>query len=82
MELSKEETDFSHHEKGAQEVKVEPEKVADDLLGRAFAVDNADLPKSYYRSLNFIGSIFAIGLSLAAGVAGFSLIAPILGYGK
>jgi len=51
----------------------------DDVLGRTFAVDDTELPRGHYTSIYFLGSIFAIGLSLATGVAGFSLVAPILG---
>ncbi|KAH8647972.1 fungal trichothecene efflux pump [Xylariales sp. PMI_506] len=50
----------------------------DDTTGKVFAVDDFELPKGYFRSIRFCGSMCAIGLSLMSGVAGFSFIAPIL----
>lgn len=50
----------------------------DDIRGHDFSIDHADLPKGYFRSVTFLGSMFAIGLSLACGVGGFALAAPIL----
>jgi hypothetical protein len=52
----------------------------DDLTGKIFAVEEQELPKGYYRSIYFWGSMVAIGLSLMCGVAGFSLVAPILAF--
>jgi hypothetical protein len=52
---------------------------SDDVLGHDFTVDEAQLPKGYFRSPLFIGSMLAISLSFACGVGGFALIAPILG---
>jgi hypothetical protein len=49
-----------------------------DLTGKIFSIEDVDLPKGYFRSVYFWGSMFAIGLSLMCGVAGFSLVAPIL----
>ncbi|KIV98822.1 uncharacterized protein PV09_09435 [Verruconis gallopava] len=43
-----------------------------------FEVDEAQLPKGYYYSRFFLGSFFAIGLSLWAGTAAFAYAAPIL----
>jgi len=37
------------------------------------------LPKGYYTSVKFIGSMLATGLGLAAAVGGFGLAAPALG---
>ena len=50
----------------------------DQPTGKIFTVEEVDLPKGYFRSIYFWGSMIAIGLSLMCGVAGFSLIAPIL----
>lgn len=52
----------------------------DDVTGKVFSVDDIDLPNGYFRSLYFWGSMFAIGMSLMCGVAGFSFIAPLLSF--
>ncbi|RDW72199.1 MFS general substrate transporter-28 [Coleophoma crateriformis] len=44
-----------------------------------FQAEESSLPKGYYRSSFFIGTMFATGLGLAAGVGGFALAAPNLG---
>ncbi|KIH93737.1 hypothetical protein SPBR_04155 [Sporothrix brasiliensis 5110] len=51
----------------------------DNVVGADFAVADDQLPAGYFRSLNFVGSMLAIGLSFCCGVGGFSLIAPVLG---
>lgn len=64
---------------------VEKKETKDEVLteeavrGRDFTVTEDEMPKGYFYSLNFIGSMLAIGLSLSAGVAGFAIVAPILG---
>ncbi|KAF2102319.1 MFS general substrate transporter [Rhizodiscina lignyota] len=50
----------------------------EDVRGRDFTVEASNLPPGYFRSLTFLGSMFAIGASFAAGVGGFSFAAPIL----
>ena len=60
-------------------VKFDDEDV-DDLVGRPFNVNSAELPSGYYRSPQFVGSMLAIGLSLGCGCGGFSLAAPILSF--
>ncbi|KJR86299.1 uncharacterized protein SPSK_02313 [Sporothrix schenckii 1099-18] len=50
-----------------------------DATGKVFSIDDIDLPQGYYRTMHFWGSMFAIGMSLMCGVAGFSFIAPLLG---
>ncbi|CAK7221714.1 hypothetical protein SEUCBS140593_004659 [Sporothrix eucalyptigena] len=59
-----------------------PHSVADsdDIKGADFTVDEADLPTGYFRSLAFLGSMLAIGVSFACGVGGFAFAAPILSY--
>jgi hypothetical protein len=52
----------------------------DEATGRDFTVDDSALPDGYFRSKYFLGSMLAIGLSLSCGVAGFSFIAPLLGF--
>jgi Na+/melibiose symporter-like transporter len=52
----------------------------EDVKGHDFKIDTADLPKGYFRSATFVGSMFAIGVSFACGVAGFAFAAPILGF--
>ncbi|KAF2396913.1 MFS general substrate transporter [Trichodelitschia bisporula] len=59
----------SHHELNAEEIK-----------GRDFTVDQDALPPGYFTSFNFLGSMFAMGASLGAGVASFAMIAPVLSY--
>ncbi|KAF2101751.1 MFS general substrate transporter [Rhizodiscina lignyota] len=52
----------------------------DNAAGKIFSIDDVDLPDGYFRSVYFWGSMFAIGMSLMCGVAGFSYIAPILSF--
>lgn len=52
----------------------------DGVVGRDFTVSGTDLPDGYFRSFSFIGSLIAIGASFGCGVAGFSLIAPVLAF--
>jgi hypothetical protein len=49
-----------------------------DATGKVFSIDDMDLPKGYFRTVHFWGSMFAIGMSLMCGVAGFSFITPRL----
>src|ERR1700753_948291 len=49
-----------------------------DSTGKIFSIDDVNLPPAYFRSVYFWGSMFAIGMSLMCGVAGFSFIAPLL----
>lgn len=51
-----------------------------NVNGRDFTLEEDDLPKGYFLSANFIGSMFAIGAGLGAGTGSFSLIAPILSF--
>lgn len=53
---------------------------SDDIRGADFTVDESDLPKGYFRSLPFLGSMLALGISFACGVGGFAFAAPILSY--
>lgn len=48
----------------------------DDGSLHGFQTDERDLPKGYYRSSFFVGTMFATGLGLSAGVGGFALAAP------
>ncbi|OBT94080.1 hypothetical protein VE01_07168 [Pseudogymnoascus verrucosus] len=52
----------------------------DDVKGRDFTIDEKNLPKGYFYSPSFLGSMVAIGLSFACGVGGFGFAAPILGF--
>src|ERR1700760_2035970 len=54
--------------------------VEDDVVGKDFTIDQAELPEGYFRSIYFWGSMISIGLSVACGVGGFSFIAPILSF--
>jgi len=49
----------------------------DELHG--FQTNENSLPKGYYRSSFFVGTMFATGLGLSGGVGGFALAAPELG---
>ncbi|KAI9809979.1 MAG: hypothetical protein M1827_006746 [Pycnora praestabilis] len=50
----------------------------DDRAFVGIALDESQLPKGYFTSSFFIGTMLAVGLGLAAGVGGFALAAPIL----
>jgi hypothetical protein len=54
------------------------ENAIDEVIGRDFTVTNTEIPKGYFRSFDFLGSMFAIGLAFGCGVGGFTLAAPIL----
>jgi hypothetical protein len=43
-----------------------------------FEADEATMPRGYYKSSFFVGSMAGICLGLLAGVAGYAYIAPIL----
>jgi hypothetical protein len=49
----------------------------DDVI-QGFQTDETSLPKGYYRSPFFVGTMFATGLGLSAGVGGYALAAPEL----
>lgn len=59
---------------------VGPEKSGfeDDGVLRGFQANTSALPKGYYRSIPFIGIMFATGLGLACGVGGYAFAAPEL----
>lgn len=65
--------DTASHEK-------QTHKAEDEATGKHFSIDEVNLPDGYFRSLYFWGSMVSIGLSVACGVAGFSLVAPILSF--
>lgn len=44
-----------------------------------FEADFANLPKGYYRSRFFLGTMLAVGLAIMCGTAAFGFAAPILG---
>lgn len=51
---------------------------AEDIKGRDFTRAQEELPPGYFTSFKFMGTILAIGLQMACGQGGFSLIAPVL----
>lgn len=53
---------------------------SDNVNGRDFTVDEDELPKGYFRSARFLGSMFGIGAGLGAGTGSFTLIAPVLSF--
>lgn len=60
--------------------KVDTEnRSADDGDLHGFTARFDSLPKGYYTSSFFVGTMFATGLALAGGVGGFALAAPNLG---
>ena len=50
-----------------------------DLFEHGFAADSDELPKGYFTSTYFLGSLIAIGFNLMASTGGFALVAPGLG---
>lgn len=66
-----EHTEQIHPVSGAHHDVVEDENT--------FEVEEEQLPKGYFTSPFFIGTMTGICLGLVAGVAGFGFIAPILG---
>lgn len=58
----------------------ESNDVREDVKGRDFTVVEAEIPPGYFRSMGFLGSMFAIGSAFGCGVAGFTFAAPILSY--
>lgn len=61
----------------AEHVEVPGADRNDALHG--FETDLDNLPKGYYRSSFFLGTMFAVGIGLTAAVGGFGLAAPALG---
>lgn len=61
------------------------ENASDEILSAnegvvtGFTASSSTLPKGYYVSSYFLGTMFATGLGLYAGVAGYGLPAPVLG---
>lgn len=64
----------------SQHVEETTTDVREDVKGRDFTVVEAEIPSGYFRSVRFLGSMFAIGSAFGCGVAGFTFAAPILGY--
>jgi len=71
-------TDDVSHIEEVHEKTVELD--AGDVKGRDFTLLSSQLPKGYFTSASFLGSMFAIGSSFGCGVAGFTFAAPILSY--
>ncbi|KXT16599.1 hypothetical protein AC579_6654 [Pseudocercospora musae] len=72
-----EDTDIAHqvttNDPGRQDHRADDDR-ADVARGR-----NADeIDRSYWLSVNFIGTLFATGMAFMGGIGGFGLIAPIL----
>lgn len=57
-----------------------PDTVLEDVKGRDFTLTSTEIPPGYFRSMKFLGSMFAIGSAFGCGVAGFTFAAPILAY--
>jgi hypothetical protein len=70
---------YSHHEHHNEHSPPSSEKHVDtEPTIRGFETSESSLPKGYFRSPFFVGTMFATGLGLAAGVGGFALAAPEL----
>ena len=72
--------DINHNEEGTR-TPVSSEKnhhVVDDDALHGFQANESTLPKGYYTRPFFVGTMFATGLGLSAGVGGFALAAPEL----
>lgn len=59
------------------ENKIENTSNQQDDFG--YAGDAEDMPKGYFYSAYFLGSMAAVGMSLLGSVGGYALAAPILG---
>jgi len=68
---------LEHEHTGTSRAVSEKHNVEDDVL-HGFQSDENNLPRGYYRSPFFVGTMFATGLGLSAGVGGFALAAPEL----
>jgi MFS family permease len=75
-------TDQKHEINLAEDNAVEHHYIKDhdNVKGHDFTVDQDEIPKGYFLSANFIGSMFAIGANLGSGTGAFTLIAPILSF--
>lgn len=54
--------------------------ILEDIKGTDFTRAEEQIPDGYFRSIKFLGSMFAIGSAFGCGVAGFTFAAPILAY--
>ena len=63
---------------GTPPIIIEKPNQEDDVVLHGFQTDQTSLPKGYYRSPFFVGTMFATGLGLSAGVGGYALAAPEL----
>ena len=61
-----------HHHPGHRDYDSE------DIKGRDFTIASGDLPKGYFTSFQFLGSLCAVALTFACGQGGFSLVAPVI----
>ena len=78
MDSTKHEAEILHVERPAT-TSLDHITTEEDVKGHDFSIEFEELPPGYFRSMQFLGSMFAIGLSLGTVVGGFALIAPILG---
>lgn len=69
---------YEHAEHPGSSPAVSEKHVDGDTTTRGFEASESSLPKGYFRSSFFVGTMFATGLGLAAGVGGFALAAPEL----
>jgi len=63
------------HEQAVSSPTISEKPQQDDDALHGFQTDESNLPKGYYRSSFFVGTMFATGLGLSAGVGGFALAA-------
>jgi hypothetical protein len=67
------ETHVAHVEEDAQ-----TDTFTDGVSDHGFTTDTDSLPKGYFYSPFFLGTMFATGFALCAGVGGFAVAAPNL----
>lgn len=79
MDTSKEIYSTTQAENASVTPPLSEKPIIDEDVLRGFQTDENSLPKGYYRSSFFIGTMFATGLGLSCGVGGFALAAPELG---
>jgi hypothetical protein len=75
---SKETYATSHMEDGEHSTGPSHDSIDQRDVVHGFATDKKTLPKNYFYSPSFLGTMTATGIGLAAAVGGFGLAAPNL----
>ena len=66
-----------HHEHHVDHLQTNYD--AEDIKGRDFTLQEDQIPKGYFKSLRFTGSMIAVSVMFMCGQGGFSFIAPVIG---